>query len=487
MMNCRIPQLKHQKTGTPLLVENPMFFLGDDMGTGKSKTLIDAVCQLYTEGKIQAVMVVCPKTVKSNWTDPDPEKGEIAKHGWLNIDHQVYSVNAGSKLWPVDKLCPDGAMQWVIVNYDIVWRTKPEAWLRSYLQKFKTAMVLDESHCIKKPTSQRTKGCIRLSKFAARRYALSGTPITRCPLDIYAQMQYLDWEILGFRTFGAYRFYITEYNPNGFHVKGKPVEVAGYKNVDKILIKIAPWYRRVEKKDAVDLPPKVYTRREVELTATQVKLYKEMKKALVTEYEGQKVTAAIALTKIQRLAQIAYGYLRSQDEDGNQVVTKLDSPIIEEIVELIQNHDGSTIVFFQEHPQCEMLAEALTKAGVTFREIHGKIGVDDRKDALEAFKRNEFQVFLCQQRTGGIGVNMTAADLVVYFGNADDHGVRAQSEDRAHRIGQVKSVTYVDMLATVDGKPSILHKQLESVKRKESLASLLIKNEQELADFLNSL
>ena len=486
MMSCKTKQLNHQISGSPLLVESPLFGLFDDMGTGKSKTFIDAMCELAVLKKINAVLVICPNTVKSNWTDPDPEKGEIAKHGWECLDHNIYEVSASQKLFPVDKLgkC---TLQWVVVNYDVVWRTKTEIWIRNFLNHFDAAIGLDEAHWIKNPGANRTRGCIRLGEHAKRRYIMSGTPVTKCPLDIYAQYRFLDWEILGYRNFTAYKNDIVVYDPFGYKVNGKPVDVKEYKNIDNILAKIAPFYRRVEKKDCLDLPPKVYTRREIPMNADQVKLYKEMKSKLVTEFEGQKITAAIALTKLLRLSQISAGFLRTKDEDGNPTITTLNSPKVKETIDIIKEHDGSVIVFFQEHPECQMLADALTAAKITHCELHGNIPINDRKEIIEGFKRGDYKVILCQQRTGGIGINLTAADVVIFFSNSDGWDYRAQAEDRAHRIGQYKSVTYIDMLSTIDGCQTIDHKILENVRKKESLAGLLIKNQSDMAAFLETL
>jgi len=486
MMSCKTAQLEHQKTGTPLLVESPVFGLFDDMGTGKSKTLIDAICILALEGKINAAVIVCPNTVKSNWTDPDPLKGEIAKHGWDCIDHSVYELSAGQKLFPLDKL-GKGQLQWVVVNYDIVWRTKTELWLRNFLKLFKAAMALDEAHWIKNPGSNRTRGCIRLGEFAKRRYIMSGTPVTKCPLDIYAQYRFLDWEILGYRNFTSYKQDIVVFDPYGYKVNGKPVDVKEYKNIDKILQRISPFYRRVEKKTCMDLPPKVYTRREVPMNEDQQKLYKQMKEKLVAEFGGQKITASIALTVQLRLSQISAGFIRSKDEDGNDVITTLKSPKVQEAVELVSMHEGSTIIFFQQHAECHMLIEGFNKAEIPYYELHGEVPIKLRKGIIDGFQAGERKVVLCQQLTGGIGINLTAADLVVFFSNADGWDYRAQAEDRAHRMGQYKSVTYVDLLSTNKGIRTVDHKILDNVYKKESLAQLLIKTQPDLEAFLATL
>jgi len=486
MRNCKTPQLAHQKTGTDLLIESPVFGLFDDMGTGKSKTVIDAICALAQQRIINAAVIVCPNTVKSNWSDPDPLKGEIAKHGWETLVHGIYEISAGKTLFPLDTL-PPCQLQWIIVNYDSVWRGRIENWLQAFMKQYHTAMVLDESHYIKNPGSQRTRGCIRLGQLAQRRYILSGTPITRCPLDIYSQYRFLDWNILGYRNFSSYKQDIVVFDPYGYKVNGRPVAVKSYKNMDKTLQRIAAFYRRVEKDQCLDLPAKIYTKREVPMNEVQQKLYKQMKEKLVAEFGGQKMTATIALTVQLRLAQISAGFLRSTNEDGHEVLTFLNSPKVQEAVELVDMHEGSAIIFFQQHAECQMLGEGLTKAKISYYELHGKIPTDQRKDIIENFQAQARPVLLCQQLTGGIGINLTAADLVIFFSNADGWDYRAQAEDRAHRHGQTRSVTYVDLLSTNKGIRTVDHKILDNVRKKQSLAELLIKTQEDLTTLLASL
>ena len=148
MKNYKLSPFKHQLSGIPLIMDNPVFGLFDDMGVGKSKTLIDASCALATQKKIDAVLVVCPNTVKSNWTDE--EEGEIVMNGWDNLTHGVYQISAGKKLWPLDCLGKHD-LQWIVVNYDVVWRDKMEKWLREFMQAHNTLMALDESQFIKTP------------------------------------------------------------------------------------------------------------------------------------------------------------------------------------------------------------------------------------------------------------------------------------------------------------------------------------------------
>lgn len=484
MMNYKLSPFKHQLSGVSLLLANKVFGLFDDMGTGKSKTLVDAVCALTTQGKISACLVVCPNSVKSNWAEP--ETGEISINGWDNLTHGVYEIASGKKLWPLERLGVHD-VQWVVVNYDVVWRNKDEAWLKAFMQKHDTLMALDESQFIKTPSSQRTRGCWRLGQYATRRVIMSGTPITKDIRDVYAQYRFLDWSILGYPNFSSFKNDVIVYDNNGPVVNNRLVRIKEFKNVDKITNLITPYYRRVEKKDCLDLPAKVYEKREIPLSKELEALYTQMKDKLVAEFRGIKVKAPIALTKILKLQQISSGFLNYVDDEGNPTTETFKSPKVNELIEIISGHPDSSIVFYQMNPERHMIETAFDEKGIDYYALHGGVKTQDRRNMTDGFKLGNKPVMLCQQRTGGIGLNMTAADLVVFFSNDAGWDLRAQAEDRAHRLGQMKSVTYIDLLSTWKGCQTIDHWILKLIKQKKDAASEIIMNEDDLVKFLGGL
>jgi len=483
MMNYKLTPFKHQLSGTSLLIENKVYGLFDDMGTGKSKTLIDAACALNVQKKIDAAVIVCPNTVKSNWSDS--EEGEIVANGWDNIHHGVYEISAGKPLWPLNSLGTHD-LQWIIVNYDVVWRNKTEAWLKAFMNSRRVLLALDESQFIKTPSASRTRGCWRLGQHAMRRVIMSGTPITKDIRDAYAQYRFLDWTILGYPNFSTFKSDVIVYDNNGPTVGGKLVKIKEFKNVEKITALIAPYYRRVEKSECLDLPKKVYQKRNIPLSKELETMYIQMKDKLIAEFNGIKVKAPIALTKILKLQQISSGFINYTDDEGNKSTEVFPSPKVRECVQIIEDHEGSAIVFYQMNAERRMLEVALQEKGISYYALYGDVKTEDRQGILQGFKALERRVVLCQQRTGGIGVNMTAADLVIFFSNDAGWDLRAQAEDRAHRSGQTKSVTYIDLLSTVKGKPSIDHWILKLVKQKKDAAGEIIMTQEAMLKFLES-
>jgi SNF2 family DNA or RNA helicase len=212
-----------------------------------------------------------------------------------------------------------------------------------------------------------------------------------------------------------------------------------------------------------------------------------MKNKLIAEFKGVTVKAPIALTKILKLQQISSGFINYADDDGNPTTEFFTSPKVAEAVQLIEDHEGSAIVFYQMNAERQMLEEALTKKGIEYYAMYGEVSQEDRRKQTQGFKAYEKRVMICQQRTGGIGINMTAADLVIFFSNDAGWDLRAQAEDRAHRSGQTKSVTYVDLLSTVKGRPSIDHWILKLVKQKKDASGEIIMTQDEMIKFLESL
>jgi SNF2 family DNA or RNA helicase len=473
----RMTPYSYQTDGTRLLIDHPYFGLFDDMGTGKTKTFIDAVCRLRAQARIHAVVVVCPNSLKNNWAHP--ETGQIVTHGWDVLEQTVYVIRAGQKLYaPTD--FTDESLIWVVVNYESVWREKIAAWLQAFMQYHNTVMVLDESQRIKNPTSAQSKGCIKLGQYAKRRYILTGTPVTKNPLDFWAQFRFLHYDITGHKYFNTFRLRYAKLVEQTIGQRTFKT-VVGFQNIPELLHQVGPYYRRVEKKDCLDLPDKVFMRREIDMNPEQVKNYIAMSERLVCELEGVRVVARIALTKILRLLQITCGYTTQED----QCYYLGNSPKTADLVTVAEEHDGQLIIFYRENPERALLEDALTNAKVSYACIHGGVKEAQRTEMQQAFQQtSQYKVMLANVAVGGIGVDLTAADLVLYHSNSHSLEHRWQSEDRAMRIGQHKKVTYIDFLATLPGPIMTMdHTVLRALEMKVNLADLVVKNVANLTAF----
>ena len=426
------------------------FALFMEMGTGKSKVLVDNIAMLYDKGKINAALIVAPKGVYRNW-----ERQEIPIH---MPDHIVHNVVAWSPATTKKqqkenlKLFKHGEQLTIfLMNIEAFSTKKGLDIAQRFLLAHQTLMAIDESTTIKSPTARRTKNVLKLRNYAKYRRILTGSPVTKSPLDLYTQCYFLDPYYLDFTSYYTFRNrYASMVDRNvGSHSFKL---VTGYVRLDELNDKLNKFSYRVLKEDCLDLPDKVYMKRFVTMTPEQTKLYEEMKKHALAELEGKMTTAASALAQMVRLHQITCGHLATDDGE----VTAIKNNRINELLDVIEETNGKIIIwaiYRHDIKQIEnTLAEKYGKDSV--KSFYGDTADSDRQDIVNAFqdRESDLRFFVGNPRTGGYGLTLTASHTVIYYSNSYDLEIRLQSEDRAHRIGQKEKVTYVDLISekTID-------------------------------------
>ena len=428
--------------------ENYALFM--EMGTGKSKVLVDNIAMLYDKGKINGALIVAPKGVYRNW-----ERQEIPTH---MPEHIVYNVVTWSPATTKKqqkenmKLFKHGDQLTIfLMNIDAFSTKKGISIAQKFLLAHQTLMAIDESTTIKSPTARRTKNVLKLRNYAKYRRILTGSPVTKSPLDLYTQCYFLDPYYLDFSSYYTFRNrYASMVDRNvGSHSFKL---VTGYVRLDELNNKLNNFSYRVLKEDCLDLPDKVYMKRFVAMTPEQTKLYEEMKKHALAELDGKMTSAASALAQMVRLHQITCGHLATDDGE----VTQVKNNRIDELLDVIEEVNGKVIIwaiYRHDIRQIEnTLAEKYGKDSV--KSFYGDTADGDRQDIVNAFQDREsnLRFFVGNPRTGGYGLTLTASHTVVYYSNSYDLEIRLQSEDRAHRIGQKEKVTYVDLISekTID-------------------------------------
>ncbi len=428
--------------------ENYALFM--EMGTGKSKVLVDNIAMLYDKGKINAALIVAPKGVYRNW-----ERQEIPTH---MPEHIVYNVVTWSPATTKKqqkenmKLFKHGDQLTIfLMNIEAFSTKKGLDIAQRFLLAHQTLMAIDESTTIKSPTARRTKNVLKLRNYAKYRRILTGSPVTKSPLDLYTQCYFLDPYYLDFTSYYTFRNrYASMVDRNvGSHSFKL---VTGYVRLDELNDKLNKFSYRVLKEDCLDLPDKVYMKRFVTMTPEQTKLYEEMKKHALAELDGKMTSAASALAQMVRLHQITCGHLATDDGE----VTAIKNNRINELLDVIEETNGKIIIwaiYRHDIRQIEnTLAEKYGKDSV--KSFYGDTADSDRQDIVNAFQDREsnLRFFVGNPRTGGYGLTLTASHTVVYYSNSYDLEIRLQSEDRAHRIGQKEKVTYVDLISekTID-------------------------------------
>ena len=442
----------HQKSALEKSWHKDDFAYFMEMGTGKSKVLVDNIAMLYDKGKINAALIIAPKGVYRNWYSQ-----EIPNHLASHIDHKTIlwtATTSKAKDKEYQQLFkPDLDLHILIMNVEAFSTKKGLEFATKFLNCHKTLMAVDESTTIKTPTAKRTKAIITLGKFAKYRRILTGSPVTKSPLDLYTQCNFLHEELLGFNSYYTFRNrYATMIDRN---FGGRRVQiVGGYKRLDELSRILKAFSDRVLKENCLDLPEKIYIERQVELTDEQSKAYSTMKSAALAQLKGKMATAPHVLTQLMRLHQITCGHLKNDDD----TITEIKNNRMSELLDVLDEVEGKVIIWANYVYDIRQIVKAISKkhGEDSIVQYYGAIPADVRQKNIEIFQdpKSDSRFFVGNPQTGGYGITLTAAINVIYYSNGYDLEKRLQSEDRAHRIGQKKSVTYVDFITpkTIDEK-----------------------------------
>lgn len=469
----------HQLKGFELQKDRITFALFMDMGTGKSKVTIDTACYQYQKGNTDCLLVLAPTGVEENWVSQ-----EIPAHIWDGIDYLAvyYRPNARVKEKKEWKSVTTSNVPFLVVTFPIESLSSKvcRAEVQRLLAERRCMMVLDESQYFKTPGAKRTRFVNSLFRRAKFRRILSGTAITNTPLDLYSQYRFLHWKILGHQTLASFkgRYAVIEKVLRPDVARRKAVtnerldphrdfydKVLGYRNIRELKERMAQFTYRVRKEDCLDLPPKVYTTRYVHMTAEQQRVYDELLNTgvatlaeqhrlpqfdspeeklwhLITEETVPKTTVSNALSLLTRLQQVAGGFLPSDDK---QMLWRADlNPKLEAVQAVLSESAGKAIIWTRFVDELKLLADTFKGDCVLY---YGEVPKEQRVLNRKAFQSPDGpRLFIGTQATGGTGITLTEANLVIYFSNSFKADHRWQSEDRAHRIGQTRSVTYVDLI-----------------------------------------
>jgi SNF2 family DNA or RNA helicase len=438
-----------------------------EMGTGKSKVLVDNIAILYDRGAVRGALIIAPKGVYKNWNDIEfpthmPEHVEYTKVLWEpNITKK--------KQHELDTLfVDDDKLKVLIMNVEAFSTSKGLDFAHSFLNIFvgRALIGIDESTTIKNPTAKRTKNILKIADLAKYRRILTGSPVTKSPLDLYSQCEFLDPYHLGHQSYYSFRARYANMIDRNFG--GRRVQIVGsYRRLPELTEKLEKFSYRVLKEDCLDLPPKVFTKRIIELTDEQKKVYAQMKREAVAELEGKVMSTMNVMTQLMRLHQVTCGHFKADDD----TITEIKNNRIDSLLQLLEETEGKVIIWANYRADIKNIVAALKKAygDASTVEYHGGVDPTLRQDNIAQFqqKNSPTRYFVGNAQTGGYGITLTAANTVVYYSNSYDLEKRLQSEDRAHRIGQTGSVTYVDLMA----ENTIDERIVKALRKKINLAN----------------
>ena len=461
----------HQIKALEMSWDKKVFAYFMEMGVGKSKVLIDNISMLYDKGHINGVLIVAPKGVYKNWYS-----SEIPTHMADHVEKKMVLWEANitkSKQKELDILFKtDEDLHILIMNVEAFSTKKGTQFAKKFLSCHTTLMAIDESTTIKSPTANRTKSIIDLGKDVKYKRILTGSPVTKSPLDLFTQCYFLDPWLLEQQSYYAFK---TKYAiTKRIHVGARSVEiVVGYRNLGELSDKLKPFSYRILKDDCLDLPEKTFMKRIVRLTDEQEKVYKQMKQLALAELNGKLVTTASVLTQLMRLHQITSGHFVAND--GTTQILKNER--LDELINVLNEIEGKAIIWAHYRYDIQIIVEALKKefgekSVVTY---YGDTSQDDRQKAIRDIQDKDSPVrFLVgTPQTGGYGITLTGANTMIYYSNGYDLEKRQQSEARIDRIGQTRHMTYIDIICenTVD------EKIVEALRKKVNIASKVMGEE----------
>ena len=455
MYSYKTTPYKHQKEIFEDSWNTRHYALFLEMGTGKSKIAIDSLAALYEAKSINTVLVVAPKGVFANWVEK-----ELPKHLPNRIPHKIvqWQSNITKKFREALTELADPKhkdLHILVMNVEALSTMKGASSAFKFLKMNPNNLfIMDESTAIKNRKALRTKKAIKAASMAKYKRILTGSPITKNPMDLFSQCNFLSKQLLGFKSFFAYqtRYAVVRRRAIGMH---SFQEITGYQRLDELHDKLNQFSVRVLKEDCLDLPDKIYTSRRVPLSKEQLSAYVQMKKLALTRLEqGELSTTTSILTQIMRLQEICCGHLKTDDGEIQEIPNKR----MDELFNTIEEMSGKVIIWASWVYDIERIVRLLRKkfGAQTTEAFYGATPQDKRQEIVRNFqdKDSELRFFVGNPKTGGYGLTLTAATNVIYWNNSYDLEIRIQSEDRAHRIGQEHHVLYVDLVSpdTVDEK-----------------------------------
>ena len=435
-----------------------------EMGTGKTKVCIDNIAILYDKGKIDRALVIAPNGIKRNW------RRELSVHMADHVNYRVAVWSSSPKKKEKDELEQLSVMSddlsILIMNIEALSTPRGVDFARSFIFSGSCFMVVDESTTIKNHAARRTKNIMKIANLAKYRRIMTGSPVTKSPLDLYSQIQFLGGWFLEQTNYYAFRarYAIVQQRNVGSH---SFQHVMGYQRLDELTAILREFSTRILKEDCLDLPDKLYTKRVVSMTPEQLKAYVEMKKQAMTFFEDNPMTAASVLTQMTRLHQIVCGHVKTDD---GQVRT-LKNNRIKELLQVLQETDGKVIIWAVFRHDIQTIEKEIANeyGKETVASYYGDTKDSIRQSIVDSFmdSNSDLRFFIGNPKTGGYGLTLTCSLTVVYYSNDYSLEVRMQSEDRAHRIGQEDKVTYVDLMT----EGTIDEKIVNSLNNKIDLAS----------------
>jgi SNF2 family DNA or RNA helicase len=443
------PYAHQRKALAKILRHDGRLLVAMPMRTGKTKVSIDAAGIAYYNFGLRRVLIVTPLSVMGVWRD------EIAAHCPVPSRVTILSGSIKERAKQLAELvasAPFEGLDWVITNYESTWRnvTSDKHRMQHVLADWlgDGLLVTDESHRVKNPTSRQARALAYLGAKARFSLALTGTPITKGPLDALGQFRVVDrgilcnpetgrpWEWGAFKEhYGAW---------GGFERR----ELIGYRHLDELIPVMREHMFRVRLESCFDLPPRTFVDVPIRLSEKARGVYRTMAKEMLVELESGKIaTAPIVLTKVLRLLQITSGFLRT--EDGTEEI--IDTAKLDACMDLLGDmveQGEKAVVFCRFKQDYTRVMDACRRARYGPLLLAGSTPQASREGIIRRFRDDPAcKVFVAQTAAGSLGIDLTAARFSIFYSLDYNWATYAQALDRIYGPKQTRPVTIHHLIA----------------------------------------
>lgn len=444
-----------QVTGAEMIAATGKALITDEPGTGKTITAILGLVEWQERNikaldKIGPILVVCPASVVDAWV--------AAWRLWAPVFQTV--AWRGS---PGQREALMGKANVYVTSYGTARMDARGGTRKGPLERIApVAVVIDECHLIKNPKAQQSMAVRRLARKAAAVVALSGTPITHHPGDLWATLEAIEPGAWPSKERYAGRYLLTAEGDYEETVLGlSPYTEPEFRAC------LLGQMRRIAKADALKhLPPKVYSIRTVELPTIWRKVYDDFESQMLAELpDGEELSVMSVLAQLTHLSGLASAAadvqptveLNAAGEEVKHIHLELKAPSwkVDALLEVLAERPDQQVLSFAPSKQLMMLAgAAAAKAGYRVGYVVGGQTAKERTATIDAFQAGQLDLICATTQAGGVGITLTAASTVVFLQRPWSLVDSIQAEDRAHRIGseQHESIEVIDIVAanTVD-------------------------------------
>ena len=461
LFNFKTQPYEHQKTCLNKAWDKPTYAFFMEMGTGKTKVAVDNIGLLRINKNITGVLILAPKSVYTVWAFD-----EINKHMSSDVGYEIYSWNIDKPKQLKKSLDCKGKLKIFCMNIEALSTSRGLKGATEFLYNHQENLtIIDESTTIKNHKAIRTKNVLKLSDYSKYKRILTGSPVTKSPLDLYTQCNFLDGTHLGFSSYFTFRnrYCVTHRLDLG---NGKYTEIPKYYvHLDELEDKLSKFSYRVTKDECLDLPPKLYSKRYIDMNDEQKDFYERLRIAAIAIIEDEAVSYNNKLTEIIKLHQVCNGFVKTNDGE----LKEFKNPKLHALSDIIEESEGKVIIWANYIYNIESIIKFLQEKYGVYSVVsnYGAVDTLKRAEAVKKFQEDDTcRFFVGNPATGGFGLTLTEAKNIIYFSNSFNFEHRRQSEDRAHRSGLKHRVLYTDLIC----KGTIDERIISSLSNKNKLA-----------------